>query len=404
MRIALVDNGLTVGGTLTMTANISRGLYLRGHEVFAIISVSPTIAAPYFGGTAELIELTIPYNYLRSASLKRTFGNVPLIGPISRPIGLLLDEALHPINAIYGVQLARRLVQLQPDVIHMANGSVAITAIAKLKKPIVFHLHGLLRADMKPQEIAMLSVVDRFIAISKCVADSYATIGLDPKKISTICNFVLPRSTLLSRGEAKQRLEVPDDGDLITFVGRLVPWKGVLQFIAAMQLIAQIRPNARFLIVGDPSEAPDYARMCREIIRSLSCSSRFHFINHLSDPYVAYRAASVFVHASIEAEPFGMVLLEAMQAGTPVVAADLGGPQEIIEHGVSGLLVNPNEAHAVASAVLEVVDDCPKRFRMIEAASHRVETAFSVERAIEQLEDVYQTVLATRSGTSQSIS
>jgi glycosyltransferase involved in cell wall biosynthesis len=134
---------------------------------------------------------------------------------------------------------------------------------------------------------------------------------------------------------------------------------------------------------------------CRKQIRDANLEGRFHFIDHLNDPYVAYRAASVFVHASIEPEPFGMVILEAMQAGTPVVAADLGGPQEILEQGVSGVLVDPMNAQAVATSVVELLEDSSRREVMVAAAQHRVRTRFSVERAITEIERIYESELSS---------
>jgi glycosyltransferase involved in cell wall biosynthesis len=188
---------------------------------------------------------------------------------------------------------------------------------------------------------------------------------------------------------------MPDDVELITFVGRVVPWKGPREFIAAMAVVARQHNNTRFLLVGDANETPEYVAELRQQINAEGLHDRVTFIEHLSDMQAAYRASSVLIHASIEPEPFGMVVIEAMQAGTPVVAARSGGPLEIIEDGVSGLLVDPTNTAELAAAVIRLLDDAPLRQSIIAAAERRVADRFSMSRAVEGLSHCYEQVLAS---------
>lgn len=194
----------------------------------------------------------------------------------------------------------------------------------------------------------------------------------------------------MSRAEAKAAIGIPDDGDLVGLIGRVVPWKGTQEFINAMAVLAERRPDARFLIVGDASESPtEYIRVLQAKIDAAGLRPRVTFIDHLADIYAAYRACSVVAHASIEPEPFGMVIVEAMQAGTPVVAACTGGPTEIIEHGVSGMLADPRDAGAFAAAVLRLIEEASFRERVAAAARDVVARRFNAAAAVEGILGVY---------------
>ena len=159
-------------------------------------------------------------------------------------------------------------------------------------------------------------------------------------------------------GASVRRLLVPEGGPLVGIVGRLDRWKGQDVFLRAASLVARRRPDARFAVVGgaligyEGSYPDDLERLAAE----LGLADRVHFAGHQDDPYPWLDALDVAVLAS-EAEPFGLVVVEAMVLGTPVVATAPGGPEEIVEHGRSGLLV-PSGAHEeLATAILRVLDD-----------------------------------------------
>ena len=96
------------------------------------------------------------------------------------------------------------------------------------------------------------------------------------------------------------------------------------------------------------------------------------------------------MHASVEPEPFGLVLVEAMAAGKPVVATAQGGPLEIVEEGITGFLVPPGDAEALAGALGKLLADEGLGRRMGEAGRQRAWERFSVERMVRELEEVYE--------------
>jgi len=100
----------------------------------------------------------------------------------------------------------------------------------------------------------------------------------------------------------------------------------------------------------------------------------------------------IYVHPSLLPEPFGLVVIEAMAAGKAVVATAHGGPCEIIEDGVSGYLIEPNNPQALAEKINLLLGQSELKHRIEKAGKRRVDEVFSVERYMEELEEVYETL------------
>lgn len=183
MRIVQVDNGLAVGGTLIMTANLSQGLrHLGCHDVAAVVAVDPTLAAPYFKGSAELHHMRPPYTYLHSQALKRFFRALPA-GKLVSPAATLLDAALNPLNRLYVRRMTHFLRRWRPDLVHVNSGLEPVMAATSLGIPVIYHLHGL----MMPRKFdsfarRVFDRVTRFVAISDCVRTAFIEAGFPPTR------------------------------------------------------------------------------------------------------------------------------------------------------------------------------------------------------------------------------
>ncbi|GBC81684.1 Phosphatidyl-myo-inositol mannosyltransferase [bacterium HR10] len=176
---------------------------------------------------------------------------------------------------------------------------------------------------------------------------------------------------------------------IVLFVGRLVYYKGVEHLIAAMPRIP-----ARLLIIGrGPRE-----RALRRRVRALGLEGRVVFLGEVAqDQLVAYyHACDVLVLPSIHAsETFGIVQLEAMASGKPVISTQLPtGVSWVNRHGVTGLLVPPSSADALAEAVNRVLDDEALRRRMGEAARRYVHARFTRQRMARAVLELYEEVLS----------
>lgn len=200
------------------------------------------------------------------------------------------------------------------------------------------------------------------------------------------------------RGRGKGlRVELGWDGHpIIGIVGRLQPWKGQTTFLHAAALVANEFPAARFAIVGGAILGWEgaYPRQLEQLARDLGIGDRVHFTGHQPDVYPWFDALDVVVHASF-GEPFGLVLVEAMALGKVLVAAASGGPLEIVEDGVSGLLVPPGRPEDLARAVARVLGDSSLAAALRSGARARA-PMFSEERMTAAYADVLREVLSTR--------
>ena len=155
----------------------------------------------------------------------------------------------------------------------------------------------------------------------------------------------------------RSQLGLPAAGALIGMVGRLQRWKGMHVFIAAMARVHRARPDARAVIVGGPHETePRYPGELSAQARALGLGEVITFAGFQSNVPEWMQAMDVFVHAS-DREPFGIVVIEAMALGKPVIAGSSGGPAEIITGGVDGLLVPFGDDESLAGAILRYLDD-----------------------------------------------
>jgi glycosyltransferase involved in cell wall biosynthesis len=211
--------------------------------------------------------------------------------------------------------------------------------------------------------------------------------GLD---LSVWCRARIDRSI---RAELGLRRDAP----VIGFVARFDPWKGLNVFLEAAALVTARFPDAVFLVAGD-APAGFEAYRDRMIARAseLGLGERVRFLGwryQLNDILAVMASLDVFSHTSIRPEPFGLVLIEAMAMGCPVVAAGAGGPLEIIEEGVSGRLTPPGDAHAHAEAICGLLADPAYRNRMRKGARARVEERYSLEAFRAQLVRLYDAAL-----------
>ena len=179
-------------------------------------------------------------------------------------------------------------------------------------------------------------------------------------------------------------------GDLLVgAVGRLdEPKKGLAIFLAAARLLARDIPRVRFAIVGDgPARGALEARAAREGV-----GARTVFTGGRRDVGALMGAFDLFVQPS-RWEGFGVTLLEAMAAGTPIVASRVGGVPEVVLHGETGLLVPPGSPEDLAQACTALLRDRDRAARLARAGRARVESRFRIERLVEETAALYRELL-----------
>jgi len=236
---------------------------------------------------------------------------------------------------------------------------------------------------------------------AKDLAELY---GANPDKICVVppgvdtVRFAPPED----KRPLKARLGLPEDLPVVATLGRLDPRKGFDLFLRAAGALVASGLKARFVlrtgVGGDVREAEEQGRLA-SLRDELGLVEHLAWLDILPEDAlpVFYGAADVFVLPS-RYELFGMVMLEAMACGVPVVATRFGGPAEVIRDGREGLLVDPSEVDELAMAIRELVQDPAHRERMGAEARTRIEGRYSWDVSAEKHEELYGMSGATSMG------
>ncbi len=241
--------------------------------------------------------------------------------------------------------------------------------------------------SLKRLRSAYVRLADRVLVPSEYLRSLAVGWGAPPARVHVISNALTPGAwPSVTREEARRQLGV--QGRLLVSVGRMVGWKGFDHLIEAL---AGLPDDVRLAIVGD---GPDEPRL-RALAAERRLDGRVLFTGRLPRHEVELwlRAADLFVLYSTY-EGLSHVLLEAMGSGAPVIASNCGGNPEVIEAGVSGLLVPPANPALLREALARLLADPVLGERLASAAARRLETDFAwprlVERTVALLEEVAQ--------------
>ncbi len=188
--------------------------------------------------------------------------------------------------------------------------------------------------------------------------------------------------------QARATLDLPQDAFIAGVVGRLDPKKGQLTLIEALALLHAKYSNLHILILGDRThgEHETYEQTLRQRAQQLGIGARVHFRPHRKDVETAYAALDVFAMTS-ESETYGMVTLEAMASGVPVIGTNAGGTRELIEDGVTGLLYEYEDAGGLAGGLSKLLQDSALPEKLAKNARERVAQEFTYQRQCQLLEE-----------------
>jgi glycosyltransferase involved in cell wall biosynthesis len=179
-------------------------------------------------------------------------------------------------------------------------------------------------------------------------------------------------------------------------VGRISPWKGHDVALRATAAARRRGVAVRLLIAGAPLFGEQaVSNALRRLAGDLDLTGQVVWLGHVDDVPELLRAVDVVLHASVIPEPFGQVVVEAMAAGRAVVAAEGGGPAEIVTDGVDGLLVPPGDVEGLAAALVWLAGSAERRERLGRAARLRAARYVPARVAAEEMA-VYERLVAAR--------
>jgi N-acetyl-alpha-D-glucosaminyl L-malate synthase BshA len=314
--------------------------------------------------------------------------------------GRASNEYIRTPKLSVALSLARATVKLchivrerDIDVIHahwaVPMGFVASVVKAAADRPLVITTHGR-DVYVDPEAGAIvpklwyvrpflrfaLKTADRVIAVSQDCRRQALAAGAPSGKVSVVHNGLDARRFSpngANSADIRQLLGVPERAGLILFVGYLRPDKGVDALIRAMPYVLNGEPSSMAVIVGSGPEKPKLLAL-RE---SLGLQEVVIFAGQVPNSKlpVFYNACDLFVLPS-RRESFGIAAVEAMACAKPVVAAAVGGLREVINHGETGLLIEPDNPQHLAAAILRILGDDALAQRLGASARRKVEAEF----------------------------
>ncbi len=301
------------------------------------------------------------------------------------------------------LQFARFLRAWRADLVHchafVAGANLARLGSAIAGVPIVSHCHAHPNFNSQPliraTQIALDNATARLgvlVAVSESVKESLAKQGIPPDRVRVIPNGIDVQSydRAVERDRIVRELDLPFEGAIVGYVGRLSEQKGLRELLqAATSVCAQIS-LAHFLIVGeDHVSGGRYCRELEQVAVRLGLDRRVRFLGYRADAARLMYALDIFVLPSwIEGMP--VTILEAMAAGKPVVATPVGGVPEVVVEGETGLLVPPRDPDRLAEAITFLIKNPEIARRMGEAGRERVRQHFSEQRMIDQVMTMYE--------------
>lgn len=262
------------------------------------------------------------------------------------------------------------------------------------KSKLVFTRHLLKPIRKNALNRWLFRKVDKVIAVSEAVKDSLLRQELMPvEKIVTIYNGInINKFSSATPARIRKELKIDSDTKIIGIVGQISPHKGQETLIRSFPLIIERTPRSVLVVIGSDFSNGQYIKKLQELSETLGISNKLFFMGPRSDIPNLLKSLDVFVLAS-KNEPFGLVLLEAMASGTPIVATNAGGPKEIIINKESGLLVEPGDSQALAEAVLKILQNQDLREKFILQGLKRVKKFFSIEAMVTAVMHNYKQLL-----------
>jgi glycosyltransferase involved in cell wall biosynthesis len=370
-KILFVCSGLNIGGAERQWSQLIPALRDRGYNVTVLTLVDE---GPFFE------ELRLRGIDVRCARMRHRLDVVGLIWALRQGELRPAVVVTHSTNAhVVGHLIARKVGSPHVTTEHLGDGPGT---------PRARHREALTRM-VGPR-------VDCAIAISRRQVPKLLKLGYRRDRIRIIQNGVPEIVASTSASSVRSRLGVERDAFFAVLVATLRPEKDPATFVRAVQLANKNEPRVRGIIVGGGPEFDHVKALVGEgtIVR---------MAGPRSDVPDILQAANVLCLSST-AEGLPMVILEAMAAGKPIVATEIGGVPEAVQNDRTGILVPVGDAQAFAAALVRLAGDAELAARMGQAGRERHRTQFSFERMIDEYADVLDEMLATPTSTNVATS
>jgi len=304
---------------------------------------------------------------------------------------------IDPLIAEWGpwtvLRLRRVIRRERVSIVHAQSGhTMALAALASLGTParVVFARRVTTPLRRNRPTRWKYARARRLISVSRAGVEGLLRAGVDPARVRVVPSGVpLANPAAPATPELLASFGVPAGAPLAVMVGSLSGAKDPHTFVRAIAAARREVPELQALLVGDGPLRDELAGAIRE----LGLEGAVHLTGFRTDPESLEAAASVVVLTSRSLEGTPGVLLDALVLGTPIVATNVGGVPEVIEDGVSGLIVPIGDVDAIAAAIVRVLRDSALAARL-SAGARAGAPMFSIERTVESTMEIYRELLA----------
>ena len=364
MKILQISSATSFAGGERHFVDLTNALAARGHELYVAVRSNSSL----------IPHLRIPLENIRTL-------------PLRNALDVQSANGLARIVASCGIDVVHA---------HMARdySLAAYAARRNSKSKFVVTRHVLFPLNRWHKRT--LAHASRVIAVSAATAQHLKSQGLvSPERIVVISNGIdverfRTASIKVDRAAYRRSVGIPADCLLVGSIGELRRLKRHDDFIRAAAIVAREIPSAHFVLAGSEQfEGGDVGGSLKKLVDELGLSNQFHFLGWLDEAPSLLSSLDLFVSAS-ETESFGLVIGEAMAAGTVVVSTATEGASELIVDQRTGLLVPVGDVEKMANAITSLLLDEKRRSQFAAEAKNRVTEQFSLNRMIDETEAVYE--------------
>jgi glycosyltransferase involved in cell wall biosynthesis len=362
LKILQLSSAASFGGGERYVADLTNSLTARGHDLYAVLRPNSPL----------IDHLNLDRAHVKTLPLRNAL-DVPSAHEIARFVARQQIEVVH-------AHLARdySLTAYAARRNRQAKFIVTRHVLFQLSR---LHRHTLARARCV---IAVSNAVGRELRAQRILNDGQLVVvpnGVDVDRF----NVDFDRSQFL------QTLGVPIVGPLVGSIGELRTLKRHDDYIRAAARVASQFPEAHFVLAGrDTSLSREVHKHLQQLVNETGLKDRFHFLGWVEDAEKLLSALDVFVSTS-ETESFGLAIAEAMAAGTAVVATATEGAQEVVVDHETGFVVPIGDVARIAESIANLLSNKELRTQMGTLARHVVNERFSLERMVDQIEQIYKT-------------
>ena len=364
MKILHISSAKTYGGGERHLVDLCRELVTRGHEVY--VALRPT------SEWQDRLDFLPPGNFLH-VSIRNSFG----MFSAKRIARFVEDQGIDIVHA------------------HVARDYLAASVAARSATGVKLLLTRHVVFPMKPFHRFALRNVDAAIAVSTAVSNQLLRV-FPAEKIRLIPNGIdFTDKTMKAKAalgsEFRESHSIPADAPLVATLGELKVLKGQRDFVLAANEIVKRIPEVRFVVAGkDNTIDQKFRRELKRLVRVLGMEERFLWLDWLDNIEPLLAAADIFVSPS-HSESFGLAILDAMAAGTPVVATSTDGARELIKD--ADALSPVKDPVTLAEKICHLLENTDRRRELSKTLQAAARDNFSLVRMVDQTEALYREIV-----------